>query len=201
MEIKFDKQTGLVPAVIQDVATRRVLMLGYMNDESFKKTVETNRVTFYSRSRKKLWVKGEESGNFLNVVKIKPDCDNDTLLIKVKPEGPVCHTGTDSCWGEKNKARRIEFLNQLTEVIEQRKEADPKKSYTARMYDRGIKKMAEKVGEEATELVIEAVGSSDKKFLEESADLLFHFMLLLAGKGQNIRKVVKVLEKRHRIMK
>ena len=200
MKIDFSKDNGLVPAIVQDSLTNRVLMLGYMNEEALEKTLAGKRVTFYSRSKKRLWTKGEESGSFLNLVGIKEDCDNDTLLVKVKPEGPVCHEGGDTCWGEKNKQKRLMFLQFLTDVIESRKDADPKKSYTARMYSRGIKKMAEKVGEEATELVIEAVGRNDEKFLGEAADLLYHFMVLLAGKGQNIKKVIRVLEKRHKIV-
>ncbi|MUP45578.1 bifunctional phosphoribosyl-AMP cyclohydrolase/phosphoribosyl-ATP diphosphatase HisIE [Gramella sp. BOM4] len=206
MNIDFDKnKDGLVPAIIQDVNTKKVLMLGYMNEEAFLKTNETKKVTFYSRSKKRLWTKGEESGNFLNLVNIKLDCDNDTLLIQVEPEGPVCHKGTDTCWAEENKTD-YGFLTRLEGIIEDRQklsEAEPElrkeneNSYVVSLFDKGINKIAQKVGEEAVETVIEAKDNNDDLFLNESADLLFHYLILLKAKGFKLADIVKVLEKRH----
>lgn len=205
MEIDFNKNDdGLVPAIIQDAVTRNVLMLGYMNDEAYKKTRTTGKVTFYSRSKNRLWTKGEESGNFLNLVEIKNDCDNDTLLISVKPEGPTCHKGTDTCWGEDNQPR-FGFLSELENIIENRKELSAvkpeerqeKNSYVVSLFDSGINKIAQKVGEEAVETVIEAKDDNDDLFLNESADLLFHYLILLKAKGFGLKDIVKVLEERH----
>ncbi len=184
---------GLVPAIVQDSVTGKVLMLGFMNAEAFERTRAENRVTFYSRSKKRLWTKGEESGNFLTVNSIAGDCDNDTLLIKVSPAGPVCHTGTDTCWGETNTGN---FLDALEQVIQSRKNASPDSSYTAELFSKGINKIAQKVGEEAVELVIEAKDNNDELFLGEAADLLFHYMILLSAKGFTLANVEEVLKKR-----
>ena len=199
MNIDFKKNSdGLVPAIIQDVVTRQVLMLGYMNKKAYDKTVLTGKVTFFSRSKKRLWTKGEESGNFLNLVSIKNDCDNDSLLIKVKPEGPVCHTGTDTCWNERNK-QYFGFLSELENVIKSRRvNADSEKSYVASLFEKGINKIAQKVGEEAVETVIEAKDDNDDLFLNESADLLFHYLILLQAKGFSLKDISKVLEGRHK---
>ena len=198
MKIDFNKNTdGLVPAIIQDANTKNVLMLGYMNEEAFVKTKETKQVTFYSRSKKRLWTKGEESGNFLNLVDIKVDCDNDTLLIQVNPIGPTCHKGTDTCWAEEN-LQNFGFLTQLEAIIKDRKENfKPNESYVASLFSKGINKIAQKVGEEAVEVVIEAKDSNDELFLNESADLLFHYLILLQAKGYSLNDVVEVLKKRH----
>lgn len=198
LEVKFDKYTdGLAPAIIQDSVTHKVLMLGFMNREALDRTQAEGKVTFYSRSRRKLWTKGEESGNFLLVKGIGIDCDGDTLLIKVLPLGPVCHTGADTCWNERN--RREDFLEQLEEVIEsRRREAAPEKSYVAGLFSKGINKIAQKVGEEAVELVIEAKDHDDNLFLNEAADLLFHYLILLNAKGYNLQDVVDVLQSRHK---
>ena len=206
MNIDFDKNgDGLVPAIIQDVNTKNVLMLGYMNEEAFLKTNETKKVTFFSRSKNRLWTKGEESGNFLNLVDIKNDCDNDTLLISVIPQGPTCHKGTDTCWAETNTPN-FGFLSNLEGIIEKRKrmsEVEPelredKKSYVVSLFDEGINKIAQKVGEEAVETVIEAKDDNDELFLNESADLLFHYLILLQAKGFSLKDISKVLEQRHR---
>ncbi|MGM0933892.1 MAG: bifunctional phosphoribosyl-AMP cyclohydrolase/phosphoribosyl-ATP diphosphatase HisIE [Bacteroidota bacterium] len=206
MNIDFNKnQDGLVPAIIQDVSTKKVLMLGYMNEEAFLKTNETKKVTFFSRSKDRLWTKGEDSGNFLNLVDIKNDCDNDTLLISVIPQGPTCHKGTDTCWGEDNEPN-FGFLSNLEGIIEKRKrmsEVEPelredKKSYVVSLFDEGINKIAQKVGEEAVETVIEAKDDNDELFLNESADLLFHYLILLQAKGFTLKDISKVLEERHR---
>ncbi|SFN89259.1 bifunctional phosphoribosyl-AMP cyclohydrolase/phosphoribosyl-ATP diphosphatase HisIE [Salegentibacter flavus] len=206
MNIDFNKnQDGLVPAIIQDVSTKKVLMLGYMNEEAFLKTNETKKVTFFSRSKDRLWTKGEDSGNFLNLVDIKNDCDNDTLLISVIPQGPTCHKGTDTCWGEDNEPN-FGFLSNLEGIIEKRKrmsEVEPelredKKSYVVSLFDEGINKIAQKVGEEAVETVIEAKDDNDELFLNESADLLFHYLILLQAKGFSLKDISKVLEERHR---
>ena len=206
MNIDFDKnKDGLVPAIIQDVNTKNVLMLGYMNEEAFLKTNETKKVTFFSRSKNRLWTKGEESGNFLNLVDIKNDCDNDTLLVSVIPQGPTCHKGTDTCWAEKNEPN-FGFLSNLEGVIEKRKrmsEVEPelredKKSYVVSLFDEGINKIAQKVGEEAVETVIEAKDDNEELFLNESADLLFHYLILLQAKGFTLKDISKVLEERHR---
>jgi phosphoribosyl-ATP pyrophosphohydrolase/phosphoribosyl-AMP cyclohydrolase len=198
MNIDFDKnENGLVPAIIQDNITKNVLMLGYMNTEAFAKTEETKKVTFFSRTKNRLWTKGEESGNFLNVVSIKNDCDNDTLLIKVNPVGPTCHKGTDTCWGETNEPS-FGFLSDLENVIKSRREdADSKNSYVASLFEKGINKIAQKVGEEAVEIVIEAKDNDDNLFLNEGADLMFHYLILLQAKGFTLKDIVKILEGRH----
>jgi len=196
MEIKFDKTSGLIPAIIQDVETKNVLMLGYMNQEAYDKTIETKRVTFFSRSKQRLWTKGESSKNYLNLVSIENDCDNDTLLIQAKPDGPTCHTGTDTCWGENNDTK-FGFLSQLEDVITERRTNMSDKSYTASLFKKGINKIAQKVGEEAVEVVIEAKDNDDNLFLNESADLLFHYLILLQAKGFKLNDVVKILKGRH----
>ncbi|MBT8184960.1 MAG: bifunctional phosphoribosyl-AMP cyclohydrolase/phosphoribosyl-ATP diphosphatase HisIE [Eudoraea sp.] len=198
MKVDFNKnQDGLVPAIIQDSNTSRVLMLGYMNKEALAKTQETGKVTFYSRTKKRLWTKGEESGNFLNVVSIKPDCDRDTLLLSVHPAGPTCHTGSDTCWDEANDPK-FGFLSHLEDVIAERKaNSANQKSYVASLFRSGINKIAQKVGEEAVETVIEAKDSNDDLFLNESADLLFHYLILLQAKGFKLRHIAELLEKRH----
>ena len=198
MTIDFDKNNdGLVPAIIQDANTKNVLMLGYMNAEAFQKTKETGLVTFFSRTKNKLWTKGEESGNVLQLIDIKLDCDNDTLLVSVNPKGPTCHKGTDTCWNEVNKPS-FGFLSNLEAVINSRIEnADAQKSYVASLYEKGINKIAQKVGEEAVEVVIEAKDNNDDLFLNESADLLFHYLILLQAKGYKLQDVVSILEQRH----
>ena len=199
MEVDFTKGSdGLVPAIIQDAETRNVLMLGYMNEEALAKTKELQKVTFFSRNKQRLWTKGEESGNFLNLVDIKVDCDNDTLLVLVKPEGPVCHTGTDTCWGLKN-GKNNNFLAELESVIALRKENhEDEKSYVASLFRSGINKIAQKVGEEAVEVVIEAKDDNEDLFLNESADLLFHYLILLQAKGHRLEDVIEVLRGRHK---
>lgn len=197
MEIKYDTN-GLVPAIIQDATTKNVLMLGYMNEEAFNKTLETNQVTFYSRSKQRLWTKGEESGNFLNLVDIKNDCDNDTLLVQVNPVGPTCHKGTDTCWGEENKSN-YGFFSTLENVIAERvANKDTNKSYIASLFSKGINKIAQKVGEEAVETVIEAMDNNDELFLYESADLLFHYLMLLQAKGFTLKDIEAELKGRHK---
>jgi|TARA_B100001094_G_scaffold48721_1_gene44070 phosphoribosyl-ATP pyrophosphohydrolase/phosphoribosyl-AMP cyclohydrolase len=186
----------LIPVIIQDASTNKVLMLGYMNSEAFEITQKLQKVTFYSRSKKRLWTKGEESGNFLNVKSIHLDCDKDSLLIYVEPEGPTCHTGTDTCWGEENK-NPLAFLNVLEEIIAQRKAIDTDESYVASLFRKGINKIAQKVGEEAIETVIEAKDSDDQLFLDESADLLFHYLILLQAKGYKINDVIQILADRN----
>ncbi|MDA6071756.1 bifunctional phosphoribosyl-AMP cyclohydrolase/phosphoribosyl-ATP diphosphatase HisIE [Flavobacterium sp. AC] len=198
MDINIKSSHGLIPAIIQDSETKNVLMLGYMNEESLQKTVETQKVTFFSRSKQRLWTKGEESGNFLNLVSIKNDCDGDTLLIQAKPEGPTCHTGADTCWQEGNK-ESYGFLSNLENTIKIRREnADSEKSYVASLFEKGINKIAQKVGEEAVEVVIEAKDDNDDLFLSESADLLFHYLILLQAKGFQLNDVVDVLKKRQK---
>ncbi|TDD74922.1 bifunctional phosphoribosyl-AMP cyclohydrolase/phosphoribosyl-ATP diphosphatase HisIE [Flavobacterium caseinilyticum] len=199
MNIDFSKNTdGLIPAIIQDSETKTVLMLGFMNAEAYQKTVETKKVTFYSRTKQRLWTKGEESGNFLNLIDIKNDCDNDTLLIQVKPEGPTCHKGTDTCWADENK-EDYGFLTTLEDTIQLRKEnADSEKSYVASLFKLGMNKIAQKVGEEAIEVVIEAKDDNDDLFLGESADLLFHYLILLQAKGFKLDDVVEVLKSRQK---
>lgn len=195
MNPDFSKSSdGLIPAIIQDATTNNVLMLGFMNAEAFEKTQKENRVTFFSRSKNRLWTKGEESGNFLEVKTMLLDCDNDTLLIKAVPSGPVCHKGTDTCWGETNTGN---FLFGMEQVIHARKNADPESSYTAKLFSQGMNKIAQKVGEEAVEVVIEAKDNNKELFLNESADLLFHYVVLLAAKGCELKDVIAVLEKRH----
>lgn len=196
MTIDFAKGDGLVPAIIQDAATNKVLMLGFMNEEAFQKTQREMRVTFFSRTKNRLWTKGEESGNFLNVVSIHPDCDNDTLLIKVNPVGPVCHTGADTCWIEKNTKTNLDFLIGLEQVIESRKNNPSDDSYTSKLFLKGMNKIAQKVGEEATELVIESKDSNDDLFVNEAADLLFHYLILLQAKGFKLQDVIAKLEAR-----
>ena len=186
----------LIQAIIQDANTKKVLMLGYMNAEAFETTQKLQKVTFYSRSKKRLWTKGEESGHFLNVKSIHLDCDQDTLLIYAKPEGPICHTGSDTCWGEEN-TNALSFLNELEYIIEQRKAADASGSYVASLFRKGINKIAQKVGEEAVETVIEAKDTNDQLFLDESADLLFHYLILLQAKGFKLNDVVKTLASRN----
>lgn len=199
MNIDFTKSAhGLIPAIIQDSETKTVLMLGYMNAESYQKTLDTKKVTFYSRSKQRLWTKGEESGNFLNLVDIKNDCDNDTLLIQVKPEGPACHTGSDTCWQESNN-QEYGFISKLENTIKVRREnADSDKSYVASLFKLGINKIAQKVGEEAIEVVIEAKDDNNNLFLDESADLLFHYLILLQAKGFQLNDVVDVLKSRQK---
>ena len=197
MKIKYNNE-GLVPAIIQDAKTKHVLMLGYMNEEAFQKTLSTKQVTFFSRSKQRLWTKGEESGNFLQLIDIKNDCDMDTLLIQVNPVGPTCHKGSDTCWNESN-SQNFGFLTQLESVIKNRKEnAEAENSYVASLFKKGINKIAQKVGEEAVEVVIEAKDSNDHLFLEESADLLFHYLILLQAKGFKLEDIAQVLEKRHK---
>ena len=199
MEIDFSRLAhGLIPAIIQDSETKSVLMLGYMNKEAYQKTVETGKVTFYSRSKQRLWTKGEESGNFLNLVDIKNDCDEDTLLIQAKPVGPTCHTGADTCWQTENKSD-FGFISTLENTIKTRREnADSEKSYVASLFEKGINKIAQKVGEEAVEVVIEAKDNNDHLFLDESADLLFHYLILLQAKGFELNDVVNVLKGRQK---
>lgn len=197
MTIDFNKNNGLVPAIIQDAITNNVLMLGYMNDAAVKKTIDTNLVTFFSRSKQRLWTKGEESGNVLNLVSIQLDCDNDTLLIKVNPKGVTCHKGSDTCWNNDN-VQHFGFVSELESIIEDRKNnATTDSSYVATLFSEGINKIAQKVGEEAIEVVIEAKDTNDDLFLNESADLLFHFLILLQAKDYKFKNVVKVLQKRN----
>ena len=197
MNIDFNKNPdGLVPAIIQDVTTNKVLMLGYMNDDALQKTIETKLVTFFSRTKQRLWTKGEESGNVLNLVDIKLDCDSDALLIKVNPKGPTCHKGSDTCWNEINR-ESYGFISSLEDTITSRINAgDSDKSYVASLFAKGINKIAQKVGEEAVEVVIEAKDNNDELFLEENADLLFHYLMLLQAKGFKLNNVVSVLKKR-----
>jgi len=200
MNIDFNKNNnGLVPAVIQDALTKNVLMLGYMNEEALKKTKETNLVTFFSRSKQRLWTKGEVSGHVLNLVDIKIDCDNDSLLIFVKPQGPTCHKGTDTCWNQENSST-YGFISQLEKTIGHRKtKASSEKSYVATLFEKGINKIAQKVGEEAVEVIIEAKDNDPNLFLNESADLLFHYLILLHAKGFEFEDVVKILKERNRL--
>lgn len=196
MIIDFKKYSdGLVPAIVQDADTGKVLMLGFMNEAALAKTNELGKVTFFSRSKKRLWTKGEESGNYLLLKEIKADCDNDTLLIKVQPVGPVCHTGNDTCWNEKNKSDG--FLAELEKVIADRKNNPSERSYTSSLFEKGINKIAQKVGEEAVELVIEAKDNNEELFKNEAADLLFHFLILLQAKDLRLNDVTDVLKVRH----
>lgn len=199
MTIDFNKNNdGLVPAIIQDATTKNVLMLGYMNKEAFAKTKETKQVTFFSRTKNRLWTKGEESGNVLHLVAIKLDCDNDTLLIQVNPNGPTCHKGSDTCWNEENTSN-FGFLSTLENVISERvANKDTKKSYVASLFEKGINKIAQKVGEEAVETVIEAMDSNNELFLYESADLLFHYLMLLQAKGFTLKDIEAELIKRQK---
>lgn len=197
MNIDFDKMNGLVPAIIQDSVTKNVLMLGFMNEEAFKKTIATKRVTFYSRTRNCIWTKGETSGNYLELVSITPDCDNDTLLIKAIPYGPTCHKGTDTCWGEDNKRNSILFLSELQDFIDKRHEEMPEKSYTTSLFKDGTNRMAQKVGEEALEAVIEAVSGNNDRLIYECSDLFYHLIVLLTSKGLRIEDVAAELAERH----
>ena len=194
--IDFEKMQGLVPAIVQDAQTRRVLMLGFMNREAYEKTVETGLVTFFSRTRQKLWTKGETSGNLLHVVTIKEDCDHDTLLVLAHPDGPVCHTGADTCWGETNDEPLL-FLGELQRFIERRHAEMPEGSYTTSLFRDGCQRMAQKVGEEALEAVIEAVSGNDERLVYEASDLLYHLLVLLTSKGLSIEDIAKELRNRH----
>lgn len=196
-QIDFNKMGGLVPAIVQDAITKNVLMLGYMNTEAYKRTIETKKVTFWSRSRQCLWTKGETSGNYLHVVSIQNDCDHDTLLIKAHPDGPTCHLGTDTCWGEDNVGKPLDFLTELTSFIQQRHQEMPEGSYTTSLFKKGISRIAQKVGEEALETVIEAVGGTNEKLTYEASDLLYHLIVLLEAKGLSLDDVANELRKRH----
>lgn len=195
-QLDFDKMGGLIPAIIQDSRTQKVLMLGFMNPEAYAKTVETGRVTFYSRTRNRLWTKGEESGNFLDVVSITPDCDNDTILIQAIPQGPVCHTGSATCFSDDNSFG-IQFLTYLQDFIEERYRQMPEGSYTTSLFQSGINRMAQKVGEEAVETVIEATNGTDGRMMYEASDLLYHLIVLLTAKGRRIEELAHALEQRH----
>ena len=197
MDIDFEKSGGLVPAIIQDADTKTVLMLGYMNKEAYEKTVATGLVTFYSRSRKCLWTKGETSNNFLHLVDIKVDCDNDTLLVKVHPDGPTCHKGTDTCWGEENEKSPLLFLAELSDFIEKRHQEMPEGSYTTSLFRDGLNRMAQKVGEEALELVIEAPNGTNDRLIYEGSDMLYHLIVLLTHKGLRIEDMAAELRERH----
>lgn len=197
MKIDFDKCGGLVPAIIQDATTKTVLMLGFMNEEALQKTQETGLVTFFSRSRQCLWTKGETSGNYLHVVDIKCDCDNDTLLIKANPDGPTCHTGSDTCWGEENRPNPLLFLSELNDFIEKRHKELPEGSYTTSLFKDGLNRMAQKVGEEALELVIEATNGTNERLIYEGSDMLYHLIVLLTSKGLRIEDMAKELIERH----
>lgn len=196
MELDFEKMNGLIPAIIQDNYTQKVLMLGFMNKEAYEKTMETGKVTFFSRTKNRLWTKGEESGNFLHVVSVKADCDNDTLLIMVHPEGPVCHKGTDTCWGDKNE-QDIMFLKELQDFIDRRRQEMPEKSYATSLFNSGVNKMAQKVGEEAVETILEACNGTDERLIYEGADLLYHLIVLLTYKGYRIEDLARELKERH----
>ena len=197
MNIDFEKCGGLVPAIIQDADTKTVLMLGYMNQEAYEKTLSTGLVTFYSRSRQCLWTKGETSNNFLHLVDIKVDCDNDTLLVKVHPDGPTCHKGTDTCWGEENEASPLLFLSELSNFIEKRHQEMPEGSYTTSLFRDGLNRMAQKVGEEALELVIEATNGTNERLVYEGSDMLCHLIVLLTHKGLRIEDMAAELRERH----
>lgn len=197
MKIDFEKMNGLVPAIIQDAQTGVVLMLGYMNEEAYKMTLETGKVTFWSRTRQTLWTKGETSGNWLNVVEILNDCDQDTLLIKVRPEGPVCHTGADTCWNEKNEKNPLLFLSELSDFIEKRHREMPEGSYTTSLFRDGLNRMAQKVGEEALEMVIEATNGTNERLVYEGSDMLYHLIVLLTSKGLRIEDLARELVERH----
>lgn len=197
MKIDFEKMNGLVPAIVQDATTKNVLMLGFMNQEAYDKTLATGHVTFWSRSRNCLWTKGETSGNFLNLVSIQNDCDEDTLLVKVHPQGPTCHTGADTCWGETNETNPLLFLTELQDFIEKRYEEMPEGSYTTKLFHDGVNKIAQKVGEEALETVIEACNGTNDKLTYEASDLMYHLLVLLTSKGMRIEDVAAELAKRH----
>ena len=197
MKIDFDKCGGLVPAIIQDAKTKNVLMLGYMNQEAFDATMRTRKVTFWSRSRNCLWMKGESSGNFLNLVDVKVDCDNDTLLVRATPDGPTCHTGTDTCWGEVNDENPLLFLGELQNFIDKRHREMPEGSYTTSLFKDGINRIAQKVGEEALEAIIEATNGNTEKLVYEVSDMMYHLIVLLTSKGLRIEDIVAELAKRH----
>jgi phosphoribosyl-ATP pyrophosphohydrolase/phosphoribosyl-AMP cyclohydrolase len=193
-KLDFEKTQGLLPCIVQDATSHKVLMLGYMNREALEKTLNEKKLTFFSRSRQRLWTKGETSGNYLHLEEVKADCDNDTLLFKVNPEGPVCHTGTDTCFNEKNEAVDLSFL----EAIIRDRKLNPKEgSYTTQLFESGINKVAQKVGEEAVEMIIEAKDNNPQLFLNEAADLLFHYLVLLSAKGHSLQEVVRILKQRH----
>lgn len=196
MNIDFTKMNGLIPAIVQDAMSGKVLMQGYMNEEALAKTKETGMVTFFSRSKDRLWTKGETSGNFMEVVSIAGDCDGDSILVKANPRGPVCHTGSDTCWDEENTSK-TGFIDQLRAIIKDRKNNPSDKSYTASLFAKGINKVAQKVGEEAVEIVIEAKDDNKELFLGEAADLLFHYLVLLEAKGYELDEVMEVLIQRH----
>ena len=197
MNIDFDKNDGLVPAIIQDATTKNVLMLGYMNREAYETTISSSKVTFFSRSRQCLWTKGETSGNYLHLVSIQEDCDHDTLLVKVHPEGPTCHTGTDTCWGETNDRNPLLFLTELQDFIEKRHEEMPEGSYTTSLFRDGLNRMAQKVGEEALEAVIEATNGTNERLVYEGSDMLYHLIVLLTSKGLRIEDLARELMERH----
>lgn len=197
-QLDFSKLGGLIPAIIQDDVTDKVLMLGFMNEEALKKTRETGQVTFYSRTKQRLWTKGEESGNFMNVVSVAADCDQDTLLIKVNPTGPVCHTGNDTCWNETNKHDDLHFLKYLQDFIDKRKAEMPEGSYTTSLFKKGTRKITQKVGEEAVETIIGAMANDDENFIYEGADLLYHLIVLLTHKGYRLEDLSRELQKRHK---
>ena len=199
MKIDFEKMGGLVPAIIQDAETKNVLMLGFMNQEAYQKTLDTKHVTFWSRTRQTLWTKGETSGHYLNLVDIKIDCDNDTLLVKVHPIGPTCHTGTDTCWGEENvqQGSSLQFLSELQDFIDLRKQQMPEGSYTTKLFRDGVNKIAQKVGEEALETVIEATNGTGDHLIYEASDLLYHLIVLLTQQGLRIDQVAEELHRRH----
>jgi phosphoribosyl-ATP pyrophosphohydrolase/phosphoribosyl-AMP cyclohydrolase len=197
MKIDFEKMGGLVPAIVQDAVTKNVLMLGFMNEEAYQKTQATKHVTFWSRTRQTLWTKGETSGHFLNLVSMQIDCDNDTLLVKVNPVGPTCHKGTDTCWGDDNDMNPLLFLTELQDFINKRKAEMPEGSYTTSLFNKGINKIAQKVGEEALETVIEATNGTDEHLVYEASDLLYHLLVLLTEKGLRIEDVAAELQKRH----
>lgn len=197
MQIDFEKLQGLVPAIVQDATTKNVLMLGFMNEEALQKTLTTKKVTFWSRSRQCLWTKGETSGNFLHLVSMKADCDNDTLLVLAHPDGPTCHKGTDTCWGEENKKNPLLFLSELQDFINRRHEEMPEGSYTTSLFQKGVNRIAQKVGEEALETVIEATAGTSDKLIYEASDMLYHLTVLLTAKGLRIEDVAEELAKRH----
>lgn len=200
MTLDFDKMGGLIPAIVQDARTKNVLMLGFMNKEAYEKTLELQKVTFYSRTRQKIWTKGEESGHFLDLVSIEVDCDNDTLLVKAIPNGPVCHTGTATCFNDDN-SYGIQFLSELQDFIIKRYKEMPEGSYTTSLFESGINRMAQKVGEEAVETVIEATNGTDGRMMYEAADLLYHLIVLLTAKGRRIEELAEALCQRHNKLK
>ena len=197
-KIDFKKVDGLCPAIVQDFNTKQVLMLGYMNAEAIRSSVASGKVTFYSRSKERLWTKGETSENYLLLHNIQLDCDNDALLVYATPQGPTCHTGTDTCWGGENTADSVSFLNKLENIIENRRGNPQEGSYTTHLFNKGINKIAQKVGEEAVEVVIEAKDDNEELFLGEAADLMFHYLVLLQAKGKKLDDVIKVLQERHK---